>query len=236
MPTLAIGLALLVIVLWGMKALSKADPQKLARGVKSAGGVGALALAGLLAARGAFSVALPLGAAGLALLGIWRGVPAGFGRRWNKSAGQVSRVRTAFVEMELHHDSGDMQGQILAGPHAGTPLAALDVATLAQLCAGFDEESRALLVAYLDRRQPGWREDADDGAARGDGATPPGGSGPMTQEEAYQILGLQPGATADEITRAHRALMKKLHPDQGGSTYLAARVNQAKDILLRRHV
>jgi DnaJ-domain-containing protein 1 len=112
-------------------------------------------------------------------------------------------------------------------------LDALNIATLVSLLGNIDEESRALLAAYLDRREPGWRENADGNAAAGQGA--PARSGKMTPEEAYQILGLQPGASAAEIGRAHRTLMKKLHPDQGGSTYLAARVNEAKDILLRRH-
>ncbi len=127
-----------------------------------------------------------------------------------------------------------MNGRLLAGRLAGASLDALDLATLVALLGEIDEESRSLLAAYLDRRSPRWREDAQSGAAAGEGGA--ARSGKMTEEEAYQILGLQPGASAEEIGRAHRVLMKKLHPDQGGSTYLAARVNQAKDILLRRHL
>ena len=135
--------------------------------------------------------------------------------------------------MELEHDSGDMDGRVVAGPHQGAALKALDVKTLVGMLSEIDEESRSLLAAYLDRRDAGWREHADAGATAGQ--VHAASSGKMTEEEAYQILGLQPGAGRDEIGRAHRALMKKLHPDQGGSTYLAARVNEAKDTLLRTH-
>ena len=134
--------------------------------------------------------------------------------------------------MELDHDSGAMRGRILTGPHEGRTLDALDLTTLLGFLPEIDGESRALLAAYLDRREPGWRDHAERDTDAGSAAT---GGGKMTEEEAYQILGLQPGASAEEIGRAHRSLMKKLHPDQGGSTYLAARVNQAKDVLLRHH-
>ena len=134
--------------------------------------------------------------------------------------------------MELDHDSGAMRGTIVAGRHQGAALERLDVKTLVAMLNEIDEESRALLVAYLDRRDASWSEYAQGDAAAG---RPAASSGKMSEQEAYQILGLEAGASANDISRAHRTLMKKFHPDQGGSTYLAARINEAKEILLRRH-
>lgn len=229
MPTLLLGVLVLLLILWAMNAFARADPRAVVRFAKVSGGTVALAGAATLAATGRVGLAVPLGLAGLTLLGLWPGVSA-FGRRVRR--GQTSRVRSAFLEMELDHDTGAMRGRILAGRHEGASLDKLETTMLVGMLAEIDEESRALLAAYLDRRTPGWREHAQGDAAAGHGGAP---RGPMTQEEAYQILGLQPGASAEEIGRAHRALMKRLHPDQGGSTYLAARVNEAKDVLLRRH-
>jgi hypothetical protein len=233
MPEIVLGIVVLALLLWVSNAFTAVDPRKLAPAVRYAGGLGVLGGAVFLATRGLFQLAVPLGFAGLGLLG-WlpRGIP-GFGSRTQKSSGQTSRVRSAFVEMELDHDSGAMRGRILAGPHEGVTLDVLDVATIVGFLPQIDDESRALLMAYLDRRQPGWRENAQGDAAAGEAGPRRGGK--MTEEEAYQILGLQPGASAADVNRAHRTLIKKLHPDQGGSTYLAARVNEAKDILQRRH-
>lgn len=226
------GIAILLIGLWLVGAVSRVDPKALARGLKAGGGTVALAGAAFLAVRGQIGLALPLGLAGLGLLG-WIPWGAGLSARTTRRAGQRSRVRTGFLEVELDHDTGVLRGQILCGEHAGKDLAAVDITALAGLLAQVDEESGALLTAYLDRRDPLWREHAQgDFASRSADAVR---HRPVTEEEAHQILGLQPGATAEEITRAHRALMKRFHPDQGGSTYLAARINEAKDILLRRH-
>ena len=232
MPTIILGLLVLVLVLWVLSAISKVDPKIAARVLKASGGILAIGFAAFLGLRGEIGVAIPVGIFGLGLLGwIPFGVP-GFAQRTRKSAGQTSHVRSAYLEMELDHDSGAMRGRIAAGSHQGAALETLDVETLAGLLEEFDEESRALLMAYLDRRDPSWSEYAQGHAAAGRAAA---GSGKMTEQEAYQILGLQPGASTDAITRAHRTLMKKLHPDQGGSTYLAARINEAKEILFRRH-
>ena len=236
MPTLLFGIVLLVLVLWALNGFAKADPKYLARVARPAGGILAVGAATFLFFRGHLEIAIPLGLTGLGLLGWGPFASTGLFQRRQKTPGQVSRVRAPFVEMELDHDSGSMRGTILAGPHQGAALDALDLTTLLGLLAEFDADSRALLAAYLDRREPGWRENAQDGAAAGQGTGQrPSRTGKMTQEEAYQILGVPAGAESSEIKRAHRTLMKKLHPDQGGSTYLAAQINEAKEVLLRRH-
>jgi hypothetical protein len=236
MPEILLGAVILLLGLWAVNAFSKADPKQAARVLRSIGGIAALIFAAFMLFRGEIGVAIPVGAFGLGLLGwvtLW---PATFGARTRQSTGQASRVRTAFLEMQLDHDTGTMHGRVVAGSHQGASLDALDRASLIALFGEIDGDSRELLAAYLDRREPSWREHAQTDAAAGSGRSAPrGGSGKMTEEEAYQILGVQTGASAQDITRAHRSLMKKLHPDQGGTTYLAARVNEAKDVLLRRH-
>jgi hypothetical protein len=231
MPALIFGVLVLVLALWALNVISKADPRIAARVTKIGGGLVSLGLAVFLGLRGEVGVAIPLGAFGLGLLGWVPFGPAGFGARTQKTGGQTSRVRSAYFEMELDHDSGSMRGRIIAGRHQGVALEQLDIQTLISMFSEIDE-SRALLVAYLDRRDPSWGEHAQGDAAAGRGAA---SSGKMSEQEAYQILGLEAGASADDISRAHRTLMKKFHPDQGGSTYLAARINEAKEILLRRH-
>jgi len=230
--TLLFGLAALAVLLWMAQKYLQADPRKLAAMAKPAAGTAVLGFAGFLALRGQYAIAAPLAFVGFGLLGWMPFGPAGFGARTQKSTGQVSRVRSAFLEMELDHDTGAMRGVFLAGPRQGTRLDALDVDTLIGLFGEIDEESRALLAAYLDRRDAGWREHAQADAAAGRSSAP---RGPMTHEEAYQILGLERGASTEDIVGAHRTLMKKLHPDLGGTNYLAARVNEAKDTLLRQH-
>ena len=241
MPTLIAG-AVAVLLLYSLLQMFRAaNPVVLARAIKIAGGIVALAVAAFTGVKGELAVAIPIGIFGAGLLG-WSpfgtsgfpnigGMFAGLGSR--RSSGQASRVRSQYLDMGLDHDSGELSGQIVAGPHAGRNLGEFDLPQLSAMISGFDAESVALLESYLDRRFPAWRENAQGNAAGGQSRA--ASSGKMTDEEAYQILGLQPGAGRDEIGRAHRALMKKLHPDQGGSTYLAARVNEAKDTLLRTH-
>jgi hypothetical protein len=241
MPTLIAGVVAVIVLYFLLQMFRAANPAVLARAIRIAGGVVSLAVAAFTGVKGELAVAIPLGIFGAGLLG-WS--PFGLSRFGNiagifgglnaqRSPGQKSRVRSQFLEMSLDHDSGELNGRIVAGSFAGRSLDEFDLPQLTAMISGFDAESVALLESYLDRRFPAWRQDAQGNAAGGRSRPAPGGK--MTEEEAYQILGLQPGAGREDIGRAHRALMKKLHPDQGGSTYLAARVNEAKDILLRTH-
>lgn len=158
------------------------------------------------------------------------------GRAPQGSGPRRSYVRSAALDMELDHDTGAMNGVVLAGRFEGRELKALGLAELLQLRVELsaDAESLQLLEAYLDREHAGWRDSAEADIGAGLGSTP--GTGAMTEQEAYQILGLEPGASAAEVRQAHRRLMQRMHPDVGGSPFLAARINAAKDFLLARHV
>ena len=150
------------------------------------------------------------------------------------SSGQTSTVKTPALDMELDHDSGDMDGEILAGPMEGRRLSDLDPVLLLDFyrwCCANDEQAARLLEAYLDRTLGGeWREQA--GAGDASRSKPDGGG--MTEDEALDVLGLEPGADEAAIRAAYRRLMQHAHPDRGGSAYLAAKINAAKDLLLNR--
>ncbi len=238
MPSLIAGLFLLYLVLYGIKQFARLSPAVAARLVRQGGGVLGLLGALLLVLRGSLGLASLV--AGLAFSfagwGRFHNLASAFRVGGARPAGaQKSSARSAMFEMRLDHASGDLTGTVLSGPWQGRALETLtrpDCLTLYAEALRDDHDGARLQETYLDRRFAGWREAAKANGEAGGGR---GGSGAMTEQEAYQVLGLPEGAGAEEIARAHRALMKKLHPDHGGSTSLAARVNQAKDILLRRH-
>lgn len=229
------GIALAALVWWLAKVFVRTDAAAVAKAVKIVGGILALGAAALLAARGRFDMALLLGGFGAWALGWWNGAALPW-RRAGRANGRFSRIRSAMIEMEIDHATGALGGSVLAGSHAGRSLSDLDQSGLRKVyeeCSTFDPEGVALLEAYLDRRFSGWRENAQrDGDTR---THTHAQTGAMSKDEAYQVLGLQPGASVDEIRHAYRTLMKKLHPDQGGTAHLAARVNEAREILLSRH-
>ena len=151
-------------------------------------------------------------------------------RHEQESTGGQSVVETRFLRMTLDHETGEMAGQVLAGRFAGFAFDALSQEQLLELLndfAGEDDESAALLRAYLDRTyDTDWQE-----APRGN-RNPEGLFGEMTRSDAYAILGLEEGASDEQIIAAHGRLIQRLHPDRGGSTFLAAKINQARDLLL----
>ena len=242
-----LGLGLLVLVVFLSRWFATANPSKLARWVKWGFIAAGAAATIFLGVTGKTHLAfLPLAITGLP----WIMSRMAAGRmNPNPTAGQRSDVETPYLRMTLDHDSGEMEGSVLQGRHAGRRLDELTEPELLDLfgeCSLRDDEGRRLLEAYLDRTLgPDWRERAEAEAERAHGAAGGTGQGwgrkrqsastgrtPMTREEAYEILGLSPGAGTEEIKEAHRTLMRKLHPDHGGSNYLAAKINQAKELLL----
>jgi hypothetical protein len=229
------GLLTAVLLWWLIKTFARAKPERVVRMAKMAGGMAGLGFASLLMLRGRLDMAMLVGGAGAWLLG-WAAPPSWWPAALGRRSGSVSRVRSATLEMSLAHDTGAMSGRVLVGEMAGRSLDELglpDLRRLRNTCLGSDLEGARLVEAYLDRRFPTWREHAEGDSDFRGRADLQGGA--MTQQEAHEVLGLQPGAGPDEVRAAHRRLMKRLHPDQGGSTYLASRVNQAKDLLLDRH-
>ena len=156
----------------------------------------------------------------------------------NAATGQTSEVTTKFFHMVLDHDSGAMHGTITRGPHKGQTLASLNIQELLTLliqCKQEDEQSAQVLEAWLNREHPDWQDDQQEYSQNSSSQNSSGPqTGTMSRQEALDVLGLDNSANDDDIREAHRHLIASMHPDKGGSTYLAAKINQAKDMLLIR--
>lgn len=232
MQALLLGLAALALALIALNAFARANPTVVAINLRRILGGLAVAVAAFMFVRGAVGAALPLAVIGLWLMtGRDLGGPFGSSGGSATLGGRKSRITTDHLEMELDLDSGDMQGRILKGFFTGRSIEDLRPVELAHLwqdCRFSDPQSAQLVEAYLDRIHPTWREDL----ARAEADTPKGADGRMPRNEALEILGLGPDPSEDDIRRAHRDLILKMHPDRGGSTYLAAKINEAKDVLL----
>jgi hypothetical protein len=230
MPQFLIALAIVFGGIWFIRKMARTPQTAMPGFMQKAAGVGIMGLAGLLALRGAMQIAVPMFLFGLSLAGKGQAFPNGFNWGKNKSPGQKSRVATALLAMELDHDSGGMNGEVLAGALKGRQLSSLsqqEMISFHGVCKAAGDQSLPLYEAWLDRAQPEWR--AAWGGERSS-AAPSGGA--MSRAEAAAILGLKVGASAEDVKAAHKRLMKDFHPDKGGSDYLAAKINAAKDVLL----
>jgi hypothetical protein len=229
MPYLILGVGLLGLLLLAARSFVAADPSTMAQYagwfVIGTAATGAIAFLILMATSERLGPAL-IFATGAGIIGfrVWR--------RWrDHEQTRAARVTTNVLSMELDQRTGAITGRVLRGPYAGRRIEDLDQAELIALwrqCVAEDESGARLLESYLDRLRPDWRQ-AAAGSGSGGGA---GAPEVMTREQAYAILDLEPGASDEQIKEAHRRLMMKLHPDHGGSTFLAAQINRAKEFLL----
>lgn len=233
---LALGLAACFGLWWLGRNGGRLGPRLNAGLIRRAGAWGAIGLAALLLLRGQLGPALILGLGGVWLLDGPETLAGRLKRLVSASTFRPRRHRTALMEFVLRDDGSVGDGIVRGGPLGGRRLESLAIADLVAVlavCRAHDPGSVVPLEAYLDRRHPGWRVDAE--RDRDAGPRRPPQPGAMTQDEAYQILGLERGATPEAVRTAHRTLMKRAHPDQGGSAERAARVNAARDRLTNRH-
>lgn len=239
MPFLIGGILLLVALLLAARAFVNADPNQLARFLRwfllglGAAGAGVILILLIASERLGSALALVGFLAPVFLRGktIWRRLQSMQG----PAAGASSEAETEFLRMRLDHDTGAMSGTVRRGSFAGRRLDELSEAELIDLwrqCRIDDDASARLMESYLDRLAPNWRDGAGAGAGGSGGGPGARPADAMSREEALAMLGLSPGADAAAIKDAHRKLMMKLHPDHGGSNYLAAKLNRAKEILL----
>ncbi len=236
MPYLILGIAVVIGLVLVIRGLAGTDPKRAVKVIKGIVLVAVLGLALFFAVSRGIGMALATAAFLLPLLLRGRAFARLMRNFRGPSPGRSSDVETRYLRMSLDHDSGVLDGLVLDGRYRGRRLQELELSDLQELlreCRINDEQSATILESYLDRiHGAGWRGDGEAGTAGAAGRGARSAGAAMTRAEAYEILGLQPGAGRDEIKDAHHRMMLKNHPDQGGSTYLATKINQAKELLL----
>lgn len=236
MTYLFFGLGLLILVYAILNWVAHAPPKSVLSSMKwIVGGLVAL-VALVLLATGRFGLIWFLLIALLPFVRRFFSVRQMWKTMQGPGNGNRSSVKTRFLDMSLDHDTGSMDGQILEGTFKGRMLSELTIdqlRTLFEEVALIDRQSGELLNTYADKLYgDAWRSDGTGDADRDEGRHNHPKGGAMSREEALAVLGLEDGADREAVKEAHRRMMKAAHPDAGGSDYLAAKVNQAKDILL----
>lgn len=241
MSYLVLGVALLAAFLIGARWYATANVRTLKKVLFYVVGILAVALALFFVVTGrlgwavfALSALIPMLLRARTVYRAARNFSRMAGAGQGAPTGQTSDVETRFLRMGLDHDTGDVWGEVVDGPYKGRRLDDMTVSEKLDLlrhCWTDDEASARVLEAYLDRVHPDWRDAAEDAGPQTGGAGP-SRSGAMTRAEALAVLGLSEGASRQDIKAAYQRIISGLHPDHGGSDYLAAQVNEAKAVLL----
>lgn len=238
LPWLILAIALIVGLFLVGRWWVQAEPRQLVKALRWTGAVIGVVLFAFIALSGRWSWLPALLFFVLPWLARYRALKSMHKNARGPQPGQSSQISTRFLRMELDHDSGEMNGDVIDGQYAGQRLDQLNLGQLIELwreCATADEQSRLVLENYLDRGHPDWRSVAGAGPREetaGPRSDSPWTKTGMSAEEACEILGVAAGATPKDIEDAYRQAMKSAHPDHGGSDWMAAKVNQAKDVLI----